>query len=120
MPPPDELLMIVDPETKEAFRVGEDPATSGPLFFTSRAALERYADEEGILEFAVHAVPAGVLARMKNRPHWVDGEARGLPPRRESPPPGETGRRGAEGLPPADPPERQGPPPRDAPRHGSC
>lgn len=70
--------MIVDPETREAFRLGgEDPATSGPVFFTSRAALEAWADEEGILEFAVHAVPAGVLHRLRGKPHWVDGTPRG-------------------------------------------
>jgi hypothetical protein len=66
--------MIVDPETQEAFRLGgDDPATSGPLFFTNRAALDDWADEEGILEYRVLTVPAGVLHRLRGRPHWVDG-----------------------------------------------
>jgi hypothetical protein len=69
------LLMIVDPATREAYREGEegDPANSGPLFFTTREQLDRYASEEAIEEYAVHEVPAGILARMKGKPHWVNG-----------------------------------------------
>ena len=75
MPGVDEetVLMIVDPETKEAFRKGDGPKESGPLFFTSRDKLEAYAQQEGITRFGVHEVPAGVVGRLKGRPHWVDG-----------------------------------------------
>jgi hypothetical protein len=67
------LLMIVDPETREAYRKGDDPATSGPLFFTSRETLDEYARSENIADYEVYEVPAGVLGRMKGKPHWVDG-----------------------------------------------
>jgi hypothetical protein len=66
--------MMINPETREAFRVGDDPKTSGPLFFTSPAELERYARERGIAEYTVHEVPGSVLERMKGKPHWVDGK----------------------------------------------
>lgn len=69
----EQVLMIVDPETREAFRRGEGPQGSGPLFFTSRDRLEAFAQAEGIEAFEVYAVPAGVLSRMKGRPYWVDG-----------------------------------------------
>ena len=69
----EQVLMIVDPETKEAFRKGESPEESGPLFFTSRDRLEAYAKARGIAEFEVYSVPAGVVGRMKGRPHWIDG-----------------------------------------------
>jgi hypothetical protein len=70
------VLMIVDPLTKEAYREGDDPTTGGPLFFSSREKLAAYAREEAIEEYEVYEVPAGVLARMKGKPHWVDGELR--------------------------------------------
>lgn len=70
----DELWMIIDPETKEAYRGGDGPAAGGPLFFTSRDRLEEYARSRGIARYEVHTVPGGVLGRMKGRPHWVDGE----------------------------------------------
>lgn len=69
------VLMIVDPDTREAFRRGEGTAQSGPLFFTSRDRLEQFARDEGIARYEVYEVPAGVLARMKGKPHWVDGRA---------------------------------------------
>jgi len=74
----DKLLMIVDEATGEAYREGEegDPKNSGPLFFTSRERLAEYAREEAIEEYRVHEVPAGILSRMKGKPHWVDGERR--------------------------------------------
>ena len=68
------LLMIVDPESREAYRRGEGPTESGPLFFTTQERLEAFAQAEGIGEFAVHELPAGILARMKGKPHWVDGQ----------------------------------------------
>lgn len=69
------VLMIVDALTKEAIRIGDDPKESGPLFFTSRERLEAYAREEDLDDYAVYEVPAGVLGRMKGKPHWVDGRA---------------------------------------------
>ncbi len=69
------VLMIVNPETREAFRRGEGATESGPLFFTTRDRLEQFAREEGIAQYEVYEVPAGVLARMKGKPHWVDGRA---------------------------------------------
>lgn len=67
------ILMMVDPITKEAFRRGEGPRESGPLFFTSRERLDDYARREGIADYSVVEVPAGVVGRMKGKPHWVDG-----------------------------------------------
>lgn len=69
------LLMIIDPETREAYREGEGPER-GPLFFTTRERLEAYARERGIQRYEVYPVPAGVLARMKGKPHWLDGRRR--------------------------------------------
>ncbi|HEU4753827.1 MAG TPA: hypothetical protein VFU47_12025 [Armatimonadota bacterium] len=68
------LLMIIDPETREAYREGEGTPESGPLFFSSRERLERYAREEAIERYEVYEVPAGILARMKGKPYWLDGE----------------------------------------------
>jgi hypothetical protein len=73
--PGDRLLMIIDPETREAYRCGEG-AESGPLFFTTREKVEEHARTAGIADFQVYEVPAGVLGRMKGKPHWVDGELR--------------------------------------------
>lgn len=68
------ILMMVDPDTKEAFRKGEGPKESGPLFFTSRERLDEYARQEGITAYSVVEVPAGVVGRMKGKPHWIDGK----------------------------------------------
>ncbi|MFN3651516.1 MAG: hypothetical protein ACK47B_18225 [Armatimonadota bacterium] len=66
--------MIVDPETREAFRGGgTDPRSSGPLFFTSRENADAYAREHGIAEYTAHEVPGSLLSRMKGKPHWLDG-----------------------------------------------
>ncbi|MCC2671517.1 MAG: hypothetical protein K0Q72_3988 [Armatimonadetes bacterium] len=70
------ILIIVDAETREAYRRGEGPKDSGPLFFTTREHLEAFADDEGIDEYTIHEVPAGILSRMKGKPHWVDGKQR--------------------------------------------
>lgn len=67
------VFMIVDALTREAIRIGEDPKESGPLFFTTRERLQAYAREEDLDDYAVHEVPAGILGRMKGKPHWVDG-----------------------------------------------
>jgi hypothetical protein len=74
---PETLLMIVNPENREAYRLGEGPTDSGPLFFTSRDALERYAAAAAIATYEVVEVPGYVLPRMRGKPHWVDGERRG-------------------------------------------
>ncbi len=76
MAQPDNVMMIVDPATKEAYREGDDPATAGPLFFTDRKILDQYAREECIEDYEVIEVPAGVVSRMKGRPHYVDGRLR--------------------------------------------
>ena len=73
----EKLLMMIDPETREAYRWGEGPGENGPLFFTSRERLEAFAREEGIDAYQVYEVPAGVLSRMKKHPHWVDGKVGG-------------------------------------------
>jgi hypothetical protein len=75
--PPQTVYMILDPETREAYREGDDPQTSGPVFFTSTELLHEYAREEAIEEYQVYEVPAGVLARMKGKPHWLDGKRQG-------------------------------------------
>ena len=69
--------MIIDPATREAYRLGEGPAESGPLIFTTRERLEAYARETGIAAYTVIEVPGMVLARMRGKPHWVDGERHG-------------------------------------------
>lgn len=76
MPTGDRLLMIIDRLTREAYREGDEPQTSGPLFFTTRERLDAYAREEAIEDYDVYEVPAGVLARMKGKPYWVDGARR--------------------------------------------
>jgi hypothetical protein len=73
---PQRLYMMIDPLTREAYREGEDPGESGPLFFTSRERMEAYAREEEIEEWEAYEVPAGILTRMKGKPHWVDGVRR--------------------------------------------
>lgn len=70
------ILMTVDRATREAYREGDMPEESGPLFFTSREKLEACTQEEAIEEYEAHPVPAGIVERMKGRPHWVDGERR--------------------------------------------
>lgn len=67
------VYLIVDPVTREALRSGEDPATDGPLFFSSPERLSEYAEAHGIGQYTVHSIPAGVLTRMKNHPYWLDG-----------------------------------------------
>ena len=69
------LYMMLDPLTKEAYREG-DGTESGPLFFSSRERLEAYAREEEIEEWQAYEVPAGILGRMKGKPHWLDGVRR--------------------------------------------
>jgi hypothetical protein len=66
--------MMIDPETREAYRRGEGPTGSGPLIFTSRERLADYARAAGIDRYEVIEVPGYVLARMQGKPHWLDGE----------------------------------------------
>ena len=68
--------MLIDPATKEAYRLGEGPKESGPLIFTSRERLDEYARGAGITSYEVIEVPGYVLDRMRGKPHWVDGERR--------------------------------------------
>lgn len=67
------LYMIVDPETKEAYRLGEGPKESGPLLFTSRERLDEYARSAGISGYEMVEVPGYVLAALRGKSHWVDG-----------------------------------------------
>lgn len=70
------LYMLVDPDTREALRLGEGPRESGPVLFTTRERLAEYARQAGIAAYEVIEVPGYVLNRMRGKPHWVD-------PRRE-------------------------------------
>ena len=67
------VLMIIDAHTREAYREGDEPQESGPLFFTTTEALEQYAREEAIEDYEIYPVPAAVLSRMRGKPHWLDG-----------------------------------------------
>src|SRR5579871_5796757 len=70
----DRLLMAVDPETREALRLGETPAEQGPAFFTSLEALEAYCEAAGLEHLEPYEVPAPVLTRMAGKPFWLDGQ----------------------------------------------
>ena len=73
---PATLWMIIDPETREAYRLGKAPEESGPLLFTTRECLAEYAQQAGIQAYEVVEVPAYVLKRLRGKPHWLDGQAR--------------------------------------------
>ena len=97
----DEVLYLLAPTgTQEAFCFGEGPKESGPVFFTSRAVLEEFAREQGIADYGVHEVPAGVLSRMKGKPYWVDGKPPAPAPRPSRPLPPPSGGRRARQKPP--------------------
>jgi hypothetical protein len=70
----DRLLMAIDPETREALRLGATPHERGPAFFTSLAALEAYCETAGLEHLEPYEVPAPVLARLTGKPFWLDGE----------------------------------------------
>lgn len=74
---PGTVLMLIDPESREAHRRGEPPTQSAPVFFTSRAALDAYAREHGLIHFEPYEVPSSVLQHMRGKPHWVDGVKQG-------------------------------------------
>jgi hypothetical protein len=67
------VLMAIDPETREALRLGDTPKEQGPAFFTSMEAMEAFCEEHDMQHLEPYEVPAMVLARMKGKPHWVDG-----------------------------------------------
>jgi hypothetical protein len=70
----DRLLMAIDPETREALRLGELPAERGPAFFTSLERLEAYCEDAGLEHLEPYAVPAPVVTRMSGKPFWLDGQ----------------------------------------------
>jgi hypothetical protein len=65
--------MAIDPETKEALRLGDNPKEQGPAFFTSPEALEAYLEQAGLEHLEPYEVPGEVLSRMKGKPYWLDG-----------------------------------------------
>ena len=69
----DRLWMAIDPETREALRLGTGAAESGPAFFSSEQALRAYCAGAGRERYTIHEVPAGVLPRMRGKPFWLDG-----------------------------------------------
>src|SRR5262249_61936636 len=73
---PETVYLMIDPETREAYRLGEGPTGCGPLVFTTRDRLHEYARQAGIAAYEVIKVPGYVLSRLRGKPHWVDGEAR--------------------------------------------
>jgi hypothetical protein len=66
--------MAIDPETREALRLGETPRERGPAFFTSLEALEAYCEAAELQHLEPHEVPASVLIHMTGKPFWLDGE----------------------------------------------
>ncbi len=66
--------MLIDPATREAYRLGEGPTESGPLVFTTRDRLGEYACAAGISGYEVLEVPGYILNSIRGRPHWLDGE----------------------------------------------
>jgi hypothetical protein len=70
----DRLLMAIDPETREALRLGETPQEQGPAFFTSLEALEAFCDEADLQQLEPYEVPAMVITRFAGKPFWLDGQ----------------------------------------------
>jgi hypothetical protein len=66
--------MAIDPETREALRLGSTPQERGPAFFTSLEALEAYCEEADLAELEPYEVPASVLTRLAGKPFWLDGQ----------------------------------------------
>jgi len=65
--------MAIDPETREALRLGQTPKEQGPAFFTSVEALEAFCEEADLEQLEPYEVPALVLTRMAGKPFWLDG-----------------------------------------------
>jgi hypothetical protein len=70
----DQLLMAIDPETREALRLGDTPKEKGPAFFTSAEALEAYCEAHDLQHLEPYEVPATVVTRTASKPFWLDGE----------------------------------------------
>jgi hypothetical protein len=66
--------MAIDPETREALRLGRTPQEQGPAFFTSNEALEAFCEEADLQQLEPYEVPALVLTRMAGKPFWLDGQ----------------------------------------------
>jgi hypothetical protein len=66
--------MGIDPETREALRLGETPKEKGPAFFTSAEALEAYCEAHDLQHLEPYEVPAMVVTRMAGKRFWLDGE----------------------------------------------
>jgi len=66
--------MAVDPETREALRLGDTPKERGPAFFTSVEALEAYCEEADLEHLEPYEVPAPLITRMAGKPFWLDGQ----------------------------------------------
>jgi hypothetical protein len=70
----DRLLMAIDPETREALRLGKTPKEQGPAFFTSVEALEAFCDQADLQQLEPYEVPALVITRFAGKPFWLDGQ----------------------------------------------
>jgi hypothetical protein len=70
----DRLLMAIDPETREALRLGDTPKEQGPAFFTSVVALEAFCEEADLQQLEPYEVPAAIVRRMAGKPFWLDGQ----------------------------------------------
>jgi hypothetical protein len=68
--------MAIDPETREALRLGETPAERGPAFFSTLETLEAYCEAAGLEHLEPYEVPASVLEHMAGKPCWLDGRPR--------------------------------------------
>jgi hypothetical protein len=66
--------MAIDPETREALRLGQTPKEQGPAFFTSLEALEAFCDEADLQHLEPYEVPAMVITRFAGKPFWLDGQ----------------------------------------------
>jgi hypothetical protein len=66
--------MAIDPETREALRLGRTPREQCPAFFTSMEALEAFCEEADLQQLEPYEVPALVLTRMAGKPFWLDGQ----------------------------------------------
>jgi hypothetical protein len=66
--------MAVDPESREALRLGDSPKEKGPAFFSSVEALERYCEAHELEHLEPYEVPATLVTRMAGKPFWLDGE----------------------------------------------
>ncbi|MBI3909668.1 MAG: hypothetical protein HY320_01885 [Armatimonadetes bacterium] len=75
---PEQVYMLVDPATREAYRPAhEGGGLPGPAFFTTEERARAYAAEHGLHNYEVYSVPGGILARVRGRPHWINGKRQG-------------------------------------------